>query len=202
MKIFRYIPVLIFVLWGGFANAQSIFEVPSPVPSETKGGAWEHPLATVEGVGELKFRDSVAGIDLNYKGNIICDVYASAPMHIDNALEFSAGPDGTDLQAKTLIGTLQITNCSVDNYPIPSFPDLTANMVKVEIEGFVQWMVNGAYPFSEYGAERKAGSGRDPKLKLELENGTITLILPETPPCGSEFCPPGGGGGGVPGGPM
>ncbi len=183
-------------------QATDILATPSTLPFNEQAQAWDHPLATIVGTGELKFRDATANIpvDVSYKGTISCSVKVHAALDYLNRVEINAEYVGNEIEAKSKLGSIDLYSCTVTDgngvsSAIPQVAHLNASKVKVDIEGF-HTDVNGALAFSEYEAEGKVEGSLANKAKLELEHGTVT----KTPTGGGGSCVPpfcGGGGGGV-----
>ncbi len=183
----------------GQVQATDILAAPSILPLEEKGLAWDHPSAKVTGIGELKITDEGANIPVKvkYEGTITCTVSVSASAHYKNKLDIKAEDFGNEIEAKSKVGTIDISACSVTDAngittPITETTAMTGSKVEVEIEGYYE-DVNSTMVFSEYEAEGKLEAGSEYKVKLELKNGTLAIVVaPEPPAC--EFLPCGGGG--------
>ncbi len=161
-------PLLLFL---SIAYAQTdILEPPAGQELEEKGQAWTHPPATVSGDGELKIEDSSNSIDLAVEGEISCDVSISAPAGASNKFESESEDGGTDAEAKSDVGDMEVSNCTSQGVAIGESLSLRGAKVKVEIEELRTNAV-GDLVFSEYEAEGKVASGENPRVELELENG-------------------------------
>jgi len=185
---------------SNYTNTHGILTTPSTMPLEEKGMAWDHPAATVTGVGELKFEDEGANIplDVSYKGTITCNVSASAAAILKNKVEIDTADVGRDVEAASKSASISIDSCTVTdaNGVITSVSDtaaMTASKVEVEIEGFYE-NAAGELVFSEYEAEGTFKNGVETKAKLVLKNGTVMISPPPPLPC---TVPPCGGGGGT-----
>ena len=104
-------------------------------------------------------------------------------------------PELTEAEAKSKNGDISVTNCAlVDVYgvshPIAESLSLTGARVKMEIEG-LDIDANGATVFSEYEVKGKQASGEDPRVKMEIKNGTVTIIVAPEPPVGGGGDPTG-----------
>jgi len=187
------------IMIAGISSAQAtdILAPPTIIPLDQNYQAWDHPSATVIGEGELKFKDESANIPVKvrYEGTITCTVSASANTGTNNELEIKPEDVGNEIDAKSKVGSFNISDCSVNGAAIADSAALTGK-VKIEIEGFYE-NSGGILVFDAYEAEGKVENGTE--VKLELENGSITLT--PTPPPGSggggTIPPVNGGGGGV-----
>lgn len=173
----RCLAFLSFLLLSfSLAQAQTdILEPPTTAESEEKGAAWAHLPATVSGEGELKIEDSSASVDLVVEGNISCDVSVSAPADASNEVETESEESSSDIEAKSDVGDMEVTNCSSHGVAIGEALSLIGAKVKVEIEE-LRTNAAGDLVFSEYEAEGKVASGENPRVELELENGTIAVF--------------------------
>ncbi len=209
MKNITICSIFMLVLLGSIANVHAITNVldvqsPTLLPIEEKGQAWEQTDATISGEGELKIKDGTT--DVRYEGNISCEVSAYAGAAEKNKVEIKEEEIGIEVEAKSKTGTISVSSCNITDeygivYEIYETIIIPSGKVKIEIEQFGE-DVNGNLIFSEYEAKGKVDSGKDPRVKLELKNGTITTeeLCPDgsSPPC--PCVPPCGGDGGGAGG--
>jgi len=173
MKIIFTTILLMMIAGISSAQATDILAAPATLPLEQSYQAWDHPSATVTGVGELKFEDKSANIpvDVSYEGTITCTVSASANTGIDNELEIKQKDVGNEVEAKSKAGSLNISGCTVNGVAIADSAAMTGK-VEIEIEDYYE-NSGGTLVFGEYEAEGKIENGVE--VELELENGTVSI---------------------------
>ena len=167
------------LLVANIGNAQTTDILADPVvlPLEEKGLGWDQPLVTVTGRGEFKIED--AATKVSYEGIITCTVAVSAQAAVNNRLEIKLEEFGREVDAKSKMGSIDITACTVTDAnnvttAIAETAAMTDSRVEVEIEGLYEDL-SGTLVFSEYEAEGKINDVIKEKVKLELENGSVSV---------------------------